>query len=64
MPIEWLLLETDAPDQPDSAIRGERNEPARLAVVCKTIAGLRGIDPDELAAETSRNAARLFKLPL
>jgi TatD DNase family protein len=64
MPIEWLLLETDAPDQPDSAIRGARNEPARLAVVCETIAGLRGIDPDELAAETSRNAGRLFKLPL
>lgn len=62
MPIEYLLLETDAPDQPDSGIRGERNEPARLAVVCETIAGLRGIPADELASETSRNAARLFKL--
>lgn len=64
MPIEWLLLETDAPDQPDSGIRGERNEPARLAVVCETIAGLRGMAQDELAIETSRNAARLFDLPL
>jgi TatD DNase family protein len=64
MPLEHLLLETDAPDQPDSGIRGERNEPTRLAVVCETIAGLRGIDPDELAAATTRNAARLFDLPL
>jgi len=64
MPLEYLLLETDAPDQPDSAIRGERNEPARLAVVCETIAGLRGMSSDELAVETSRNAARLFNLPL
>jgi TatD DNase family protein len=64
MPLEHLLLETDAPDQPDSGIRGERNEPARLAVVCETIAGLRGIPPDELAAATTRNAARLFDLPL
>lgn len=63
MPIEWLLLETDAPDQPDNAIRGERNEPARLAVVCETIARLRGIDADELANATSRNATRLFDLP-
>lgn len=64
MPLEHLLLETDAPDQPDSGIRGERNEPARLAVVCETIAELRGIPPNELAAATTRNAARLFDLPL
>lgn len=64
MPLEYLLLETDAPDQPDSGIRGERNEPARLAVVCETISGLRGIASDGLAAATTRNAARLFGLPL
>lgn len=64
LPLDSLLLETDAPDQPDSAIRGQRNEPARLSVVCATIAALRGIAPEELAAATSRNAARLFRLPL
>lgn len=63
MPIEYLLLETDAPDQPDASIRGQRNEPARLATVRDTIAGLRGIDADELAAATSANAERLFRLP-
>jgi TatD DNase family protein len=63
MPIEHLLLETDAPDQPDAGHRGERNEPARLTVACHCIAGLRGITPDALAAVTSENARRLFALP-
>ena len=63
MPLEYLLLETDAPDQPDSGIRGQRNEPARVGVVCDTIAGLRGITPEELAAATTANAERLFGLP-
>lgn len=62
MPLEYLLLETDAPDQPDAGIRGERNEPARLAFICETIAGLRGEDPVLVAAQTSRNAGRLFNL--
>lgn len=63
MPLEHLLLETDAPDQPDANIRGQRNEPARLAGISATIAALRDMDPAELAAATSRNAQRLFALP-
>ena len=60
MPLEWLLLETDAPDQPDAGIRGQRNEPARLPVVLETIASLREVDPSEVAAATTANAQRLF----
>ena len=63
MPIEFLLLETDAPDQPNAGHRGERNEPAHLTVVRDCIAELRGISPDALAEVTTRNAARLFALP-
>ena len=63
LPIDQLLLETDAPDQPDSAIRGQRNEPARLPVVLAVVAGLRGEDPTALAAATTANAERLFDLP-
>ena len=63
MPIEYLLLETDAPDQPDACIRGERNEPARLAVVRDAIAELRGESPETVAAATTANARRLFHLP-
>ncbi len=63
MPIEHLLVETDAPDQPDAGIRGERNEPCRLASVLATIAELRDEDPDVIAQATTRNAERLFDLP-
>ncbi|WP_369981124.1 TatD family hydrolase [Xanthomonas bundabergensis] len=62
LPLQQLLLETDAPDQPDAAIRGERNEPARLRTVLDTIAALRGQPADEIAEQTTRNAQRLFGL--
>ncbi|MEO6263811.1 MAG: TatD family hydrolase [Luteimonas sp.] len=63
MPLENLLLETDAPDQPDAGIRGQRNEPARLATVLQSIAELRDEDPQAIAGATTRNAERLFGLP-
>ena len=62
MPLEFLLLETDAPDQPDAGIRGQRNEPARLPRVLETVARLRGLDPGEVATATRANAERLFGL--
>jgi TatD DNase family protein len=63
MPIEFLLLETDAPDQPDALHRGERNEPERLTVVRDCIAKLRGMSLDALADATTRNATQVFALP-
>ncbi|HEY5852316.1 MAG TPA: TatD family hydrolase [Lysobacter sp.] len=63
MPLEHLLLETDAPDQPDAGIRGQRNEPARMTQVLRVIACLRGIEPEVLARATTANAERLFALP-
>jgi TatD DNase family protein len=63
VPIESLLLETDAPDQPDAGIRGQRNEPARLSQVLQVIAELRHEDPAVVAAATTANAERLFGLP-
>ena len=63
MPLQYLLLETDAPDQPDSGIRGQRNEPARLSFVCHAIAQLRQQPAEEIAAVTSANARALFRLP-
>lgn len=62
MPLEHLLLETDAPDQPDSSNRGQRNEPARLTQVLRTIAQLRGDSEEHIAEVTSANAKRLFGL--
>lgn len=63
VPLEWLVLETDSPDQPDSAIRGQRNEPARLTQVLATIAALRHAEPGVIARATTANAERLFGLP-
>ncbi len=60
MPIEHLLLETDSPDQPGEAHRGQRNEPAHLRSVLAAIAALRGVSEVDLATATSANAARLF----
>ncbi|HEV7490978.1 MAG TPA: TatD family hydrolase [Rhodanobacteraceae bacterium] len=62
MPIEWLLLETDSPDQPLAGHRGERNEPAYLEEVLATVATLRGESREAVAAATSANAERLFGL--
>ena len=62
MPIEFLLLESDAPDQPGAAHRGERNEPAHVAEVLRCIAALRGEPEADVAAATSANARRLFRL--
>lgn len=63
MPIEHLLLESDAPDQPDAAHRGQRNEPARIAEVLRCVAALRGEAESAVAAATVANTRRLFRLP-
>lgn len=62
LPVEMLMLETDSPDQPDADIRGQRNEPARLATILEVAAELRGESPEALAAATTRNAEQLFGL--
>lgn len=62
MPIERLLLETDAPDQPDAMHRGQRNEPMRLAEILRVVALLRGESEAAVAAATTANARNLFKL--
>jgi TatD DNase family protein len=62
MPVEFLLLETDAPDQPDSQRRGQRNEPAHLTTVRDCIAHLRNVAPETIAEATTANAIRLFAL--
>jgi TatD DNase family protein len=62
MPLDFLVLETDSPDQPMASHRGERNEPARLVEVLRTVAALRGEDEGRVAETTTANAKRLFRL--
>lgn len=61
LPLESLLLETDSPDQPDAMHFGERNEPAYLPIIAKTIAELRGIEIESVAETTTYNAQTLFR---
>lgn len=63
MPLQWLLLETDAPDQPLCGHQGKRNEPQQLVAVCAVIAALRHTTPQAIAATTTQNCERLFALP-
>ena len=60
MPVEWLLLETDSPDQPLCGHQGQRNEPARVADVLACVAELRQQDPQDLAEQVTANTRRLF----
>ena len=62
MPLEFLLLESDAPDQPNVDHRGERNEPQRVTEVLRCVAALRGIDEAVVALATTATAQRLFRL--
>lgn len=64
LPLEAILLETDAPDQPDSQHAGERNEPAYLHEVWQAISAIRPESPCQIAEATTRNAVELFALPV
>lgn len=62
VPLDRLLLETDAPYLTPEPLRGRRNEPANVRLVAEKIAGLRGISLEELAAATTANARRVFRI--
>ncbi|MEA2756681.1 MAG: TatD DNase family protein [Aliidongia sp.] len=60
VPLERMLVETDAPFLAPVPKRGKRNEPAFVAHTAAFIAGLKGVSPDELARTTTDNFHRLF----
>lgn len=64
LPLEAIVLETDAPDIPPAWLAGGRNSPAELPRIAAVLAELRNEAPDEIAAATSRNARALFPAPL
>ena len=63
VPEDRFLVETDCPFLAPVPRRGKRNEPAFVASVASRVADLRGVDVDRVAAVTTSNARRLFKLP-
>ena len=62
IPLEKILLETDAPYLAPTPWRGRRNESAYLPLIAARIAELKGVDPAEVEAVTTANATQLFRL--
>src|ERR1035437_2207709 len=62
LPLDGLLVETDAPWLAPAPHRGNRNEPAWVSLTAQTLAGLRGIPEEEIASATTKNFNRLFDL--
>ena len=63
MPLDAILVETDAPYLAPQAHRGRRNEPAYVPLVAAEIARLRGETVETIARATSANYFRLFGIP-
>ncbi|MFQ5575443.1 MAG: TatD family hydrolase [Anaerolineae bacterium] len=63
IPLDRLLVETDAPFLSPHPHRGKRNEPARVLLVAQTLAGLFNLTLAALAEQVTKNAQTLFKLP-
>jgi TatD DNase family protein len=61
IPGDRLLIETDSPYLAPVPLRGKTNEPAYVKYVAETIAGTRGVSPEEIAEVTTENAERLFR---
>lgn len=60
LPLEKILLETDAPYLTPHPERGTRNEPAKIVRVAARIAELKGVSVEQIAAQTTQNALELF----
>ena len=62
VPIDRVLVETDAPWLAPAALRGKRNEPAFVTQTAQTLAELHQVSFEEVAAATTKNFTRLFNL--
>jgi TatD DNase family protein len=62
MPLDGILVETDAPWLAPAPHRGQRNEPAFVAQTAQTLAGLLNLSEAEIASVTTKNFYQLFNL--
>ena len=62
VPMDRLLVETDAPFLTPEPLRGRRNEPCHVALTVEFIAALRGVPSEAVAEQCAENAARLFRV--
>ncbi len=63
VPMDRLLIETDAPFLAPQDFRGKRNEPMHVRYVAEEVARIKGLSFEEVAKITTDNAIRLFRLP-
>jgi TatD DNase family protein len=64
IPIEHILLETDAPWLTPVPYRGKRNEPSYIPLIAAKVAETKGCSIDEVAEVTTENAIKLFRLKI
>jgi TatD DNase family protein len=64
VPLDRLLVETDAPFLAPAPNRGKRNEPAWVADTAAVLAAVKGVPAEEIGSATTKNFARLFGLTL
>jgi len=62
LPLDGLLVETDAPWLAPMPNRGKRNEPAWVAQTAKVLAEVLQVEDQEIASATTKNFQRLFRL--
>ena len=62
LPLSNILIETDSPYLAPQPFRGKRNEPAHVAEVAKALASVRNLSVEEIAAVTTDNFRRFFRL--
>ncbi len=62
MPLDGILVETDAPWLAPAPRRGQRNEPAFVTQTAQTLARLLNVSEAEIASATTNNFFRLFNL--
>jgi TatD DNase family protein len=62
VPLDRLLVETDSPYLAPEPHRGERNEPAHVALTARRLAELRGMAAEQMALQTTANARKLFRI--
>ena len=64
LPIEAMVLETDAPDMPLSGQQGQRNSPENIPIIAQALATIRNESIHYIAQRTTQNARTLFGLSL
>ncbi|QLF93080.1 TatD family hydrolase [Pseudomonas sp. ABC1] len=60
LPLEAIVLETDAPDIPPVGRAGQRNSPEYLPDICRALAEIKGVTPEALAEASYRNSCAVF----